>query len=73
MGRQRVIRVSRQLNDSLLVNQGLALPTIVLHGECDGVHPPGLSEGQENLFSAHYNGGSFLPLDISFRVKRLTL
>jgi pimeloyl-ACP methyl ester carboxylesterase len=30
------------------------LPTIVLHGECDGVHPPGLSEGQEKLFSAHY-------------------
>jgi pimeloyl-ACP methyl ester carboxylesterase len=30
------------------------LPTIVLHGECDGVHPPGLSEGQEKLFFAHY-------------------
>jgi pimeloyl-ACP methyl ester carboxylesterase len=30
------------------------VPTIVLHGECDGVHPPGLSEGQRKLFSAHY-------------------
>jgi pimeloyl-ACP methyl ester carboxylesterase len=30
------------------------LPTIVLHGECDGVHPPELSERQEKLFSAHY-------------------
>jgi pimeloyl-ACP methyl ester carboxylesterase len=29
-------------------------PTIVLHGECDGVHPPGLSEGQEKLFSAYF-------------------
>jgi pimeloyl-ACP methyl ester carboxylesterase len=32
----------------------ISLPTIVLHGKCDGVHPPGLSEGQEKLFSAQY-------------------
>jgi pimeloyl-ACP methyl ester carboxylesterase len=32
----------------------ISLPTIVLHGECDGVHPFGLSEGQERLFSARY-------------------
>jgi pimeloyl-ACP methyl ester carboxylesterase len=32
----------------------ISLPTIVLHGEADGVHPPRLSEGQEKLFSAHY-------------------
>jgi pimeloyl-ACP methyl ester carboxylesterase len=31
------------------------LPTIVLHGECDGVHLPGWSEDQEKLFSAHYD------------------
>jgi len=42
--------VERQLAGQPRIN----LPTIVLHGECDGVHPPGLSEGQEKLFSAHY-------------------
>jgi pimeloyl-ACP methyl ester carboxylesterase len=30
------------------------VPTIVLHGESDGVHPPELSEGQEELFSSYY-------------------
>ena len=29
-------------------------PTIVLHGEGDGVHPPERSEGQERLFSGYY-------------------
>ena len=29
-------------------------PTIVLHGEGDGVHPPERSEGQEKLFSGYY-------------------
>jgi len=42
--------IERQLAGQPRIN----LPTIVLHGECDGVHPPGLSEGQEKLFSAHY-------------------
>jgi pimeloyl-ACP methyl ester carboxylesterase len=32
----------------------IKLPTIVLHGDCDGVHSPALSEGQEKLFSAQY-------------------
>ena len=32
----------------------ISLPTIVLHGESDGVHPPELSEGQEKLFSSYY-------------------
>jgi pimeloyl-ACP methyl ester carboxylesterase len=30
------------------------VPTIVLHGEGDGVHPPELSEGREKLFLAYY-------------------
>jgi pimeloyl-ACP methyl ester carboxylesterase len=30
------------------------VPTIVLHGEGDGVHPPERSEGQQKLFSGHY-------------------
>jgi pimeloyl-ACP methyl ester carboxylesterase len=32
----------------------ITIPTIVLHGEGDGVHPHELSEGQERLFSAYY-------------------
>jgi pimeloyl-ACP methyl ester carboxylesterase len=32
----------------------ISVPTIVLHGEGDGVHPPALSEGQEKHFSAHF-------------------
>jgi pimeloyl-ACP methyl ester carboxylesterase len=32
----------------------ISLPTIVLHGEADGVHPSGLSEGQEQQFCGHY-------------------
>jgi pimeloyl-ACP methyl ester carboxylesterase len=42
--------IERQLAGLPRIN----LPTIVLHGERDGVHPPGLSEGQEKLFSAHF-------------------
>ena len=30
------------------------VPTIVLHGEGDGVHPPERSKGQEKLFSGYY-------------------
>src|SRR5258707_5026222 len=32
----------------------IQVPTIVLHGEGDGVHPPERSAGQEKLFSGHY-------------------
>jgi pimeloyl-ACP methyl ester carboxylesterase len=32
----------------------IEVPTIVLHGEGDGVHPPERSEGQEKLFSGYY-------------------
>jgi pimeloyl-ACP methyl ester carboxylesterase len=32
----------------------ISLPTIVLHGDGDGVHPSRLSEGQEMLFSGPY-------------------
>ena len=32
----------------------IGVPTIVLHGEGDGVHPAKLSEGQEKLFSGYY-------------------
>ncbi|MFY9987087.1 MAG: alpha/beta hydrolase [Chthoniobacterales bacterium] len=32
----------------------IQVPTIVLHGEGDGVHPPERSEGQEKLFSGYY-------------------
>jgi pimeloyl-ACP methyl ester carboxylesterase len=42
--------IERQLAGQPRIN----LPTIVLHGEGDGVHPAGLSERQENLFSGHY-------------------
>jgi pimeloyl-ACP methyl ester carboxylesterase len=42
--------IERQLAGQPRIN----LPAIVLHGECDGVHPPGLSEGQKKLFSAQY-------------------
>jgi len=32
----------------------IEVPTIVLHGEGDGVHPPERSAGQENRFSGYY-------------------
>ena len=32
----------------------IEVPTIVLHGEGDGVHPPERSAGQENRFSRYY-------------------
>jgi len=51
-----------------LVGQpGIDIPTIVLHGEGDRVHPPELSEGQEKLFPAFYErrliptAGHFFP------------
>jgi pimeloyl-ACP methyl ester carboxylesterase len=49
-GDPRLEAIERQLS----AQPRIGLPTIVLHGEADGVHPPGLSEGQEKLFSAHY-------------------
>jgi pimeloyl-ACP methyl ester carboxylesterase len=45
----------------------IGIPTVVLHGEGDGVHPVALSEGQEELFTAHYErksvplAGHFFP------------
>jgi pimeloyl-ACP methyl ester carboxylesterase len=42
--------MERQLTGQPMISS----PTIVLHGEGDGVHPSELSEGQEKLFSAHY-------------------
>jgi pimeloyl-ACP methyl ester carboxylesterase len=44
----------RAIEQQLIGQPRITVPAIVLHGECDGVHPPGLSEGQEKLFSAHY-------------------
>jgi pimeloyl-ACP methyl ester carboxylesterase len=44
----------KAIEQQLIGQPRITVPTIVLHGECDGVHPPGLSEGQEKLFSAHY-------------------
>jgi len=32
----------------------IGVPTIVLHGEGDTIHPPEMSEAQEKLFCAHY-------------------
>jgi pimeloyl-ACP methyl ester carboxylesterase len=32
----------------------IEVPSIVLHGEGDGVHPPERSAGQENLFTGYY-------------------
>jgi pimeloyl-ACP methyl ester carboxylesterase len=32
----------------------IGVPTIVLHGDGDTIHPPEMSEAQEKLFSAHY-------------------
>jgi pimeloyl-ACP methyl ester carboxylesterase len=41
--------------ERLLVGRRMIeVPAIVLHGEGDGVHPPERSEGQEKLFSSHY-------------------
>jgi pimeloyl-ACP methyl ester carboxylesterase len=42
------------LEQKLAGQPKIKVPTIVLHGECDGVHPPALSEGQEKHFSAHF-------------------
>jgi pimeloyl-ACP methyl ester carboxylesterase len=45
----------------------IKIPTIVLHGEGDGVHPPERSEGQEKLFLSYYErqliplAGHFFP------------
>jgi pimeloyl-ACP methyl ester carboxylesterase len=44
----------KAIEQQLIGQPRITVPTIVLHGECDGVHPPGLSEGQQKLFSAHY-------------------
>jgi pimeloyl-ACP methyl ester carboxylesterase len=49
-GDPRLEAIERQLSAQPMIT----LPTIVLHGEADGVHPAGLSEAQEKLFSAHY-------------------
>jgi pimeloyl-ACP methyl ester carboxylesterase len=32
----------------------IGVPTIVLHGEGDTIHPPEMSEAQEKLFSAYF-------------------
>jgi len=42
--------IERQLIGQPLIET----PTIVLHGEGDGVHPPERSEGQEKLFSGYF-------------------
>jgi pimeloyl-ACP methyl ester carboxylesterase len=49
-GDQHLKAIEHQLAGQPKIN----VPTIVLHGECDGVHPPTLSEGQEKHFSAHF-------------------
>jgi pimeloyl-ACP methyl ester carboxylesterase len=48
-----VIRTYR-IEQKLAGQPKISVPTIVLHGEGDGVHPPALSEGQEKHFSAHF-------------------
>jgi pimeloyl-ACP methyl ester carboxylesterase len=42
------------LEQRLVGQPQINVPTIVLHGEGDAVHPPSSSEGQEKLFSAYY-------------------
>jgi pimeloyl-ACP methyl ester carboxylesterase len=42
------------IEQQLAARPRINVPTIVLHGAGDGVHPVGLSEGQEKLFSARY-------------------
>ena len=54
MGLCSATRRWNQSSDSWLANRLYQLPTIVLHGEGDGVHPPERSEGQEKLFSGYY-------------------
>lgn len=44
----------KAIEQQLVAQPRINVPTIVLHGAGDGVHPPELSESQENLFSAHY-------------------
>ena len=49
-GDQSLAAIEQQLAGQPKIN----VPTIVLHGACDGVHPPDLSEGQEKYFSTHF-------------------
>ncbi len=42
------------IEQQLAAQPRINVPTIVLHGAGDGVHPLGLSESQEKLFSARY-------------------
>jgi pimeloyl-ACP methyl ester carboxylesterase len=62
-GDPRFDAVERQL----AARPTLSVPTIALHGECDGVYPPQLSEGQEKHFTGHYErrvipvAGHFFP------------
>jgi pimeloyl-ACP methyl ester carboxylesterase len=46
----RAACIERQLIGQPLIE----VPTIVLHGEGDGVHPPERSEGQEKLFPRYH-------------------
>jgi pimeloyl-ACP methyl ester carboxylesterase len=56
-----------QIERRLVGQPQISVPAIVLHGDGDGVHPPGRSEGQEKLFSAYYerrlipNAGHLFP------------
>ena len=55
------------LEQQLLGQPKITVPTTVLHGDGDGVHPPERSEGQEGLFSDYYerevvaSAGHFFP------------
>jgi pimeloyl-ACP methyl ester carboxylesterase len=60
-----------------LANQPvISVPTIVLHGECDGVGPPEQSKKASRFFSARYerrvvpSAGHFLPRETPDEVVR---
>jgi hypothetical protein len=44
----------------------IGVPTIVLHGEGDTIHPPEMSKAQEKLFSAHYFAGCWNNMTFAF-------
>ena len=43
-----------EIERRLAAQPRIAVPTIVLHGECDGVQPPALSEGAAKFFAGRY-------------------
>ena len=54
MATRRVIRRWSHLNNAWRSSPPITVPTIVLHGACDGVGPPEQSENHARHFTGRY-------------------